>query len=93
MTGRRIDEAQQQPADGRLTATRLPDEADGLSLANIEADTVDRVHVPDMRREDPSADREELAEVPCGKHHRDGACVRTVRSHANYLLGGHWSLV
>ena len=60
---RRVDEPEQQPADGRLAAARLADEAERLAPADLEAHAVDGLDEPDGPLEDAALDREVLDQV------------------------------
>jgi hypothetical protein len=60
---RRLDEAQEEPADGRLAAARLTDEADRLAAADDEVDAVDRLDRPDRPLEEAALDRKVLHEA------------------------------
>ncbi len=58
-----IEEAQQEPADRRLAAARLADEAQRLAAPNREAHVVDRLHIAAPALEDSAGDREVLGQV------------------------------
>ena len=61
--GRRVDEPQQQPADGRLAAARLADEAERLAAPDLEAHAVDGLDLADRPLQDAARDREVLDQV------------------------------
>ena len=55
----RLVEAQDRPADRRLAAARLADEAERLAALDRQRDAVDRLHVADVAvHDDPAPDRE-----------------------------------
>ena len=60
---RRLDQAQHRPAQRRLAATRLADDAERLALVQAERDTVDGVHDPDLTAQQTVTDREVGDEV------------------------------
>ena len=57
---RRVLEAGDDPAHGRLAAARLADDAEGLALAHLEVDAVDGLHGADLALQDPLLDGEVL---------------------------------
>ena len=61
--GGRLDEAQDQPPDGRLAAARLADQPERLAAPDLEAHAVDGLDLADRALQDPAADREVLDEV------------------------------
>ena len=58
--GGRLGQAQDRPAERRLAAAGLADEAEDLARLDLEVDAVDRVDVADLAAEDPADDREVL---------------------------------
>ena len=60
---RRLDQAEQEPAHGRLPAAGFADEPERLAAADLEVDPVHGLHEPDRALEDPAPDREVLDEV------------------------------
>ena len=59
-----LQQPRQQPRGGRLAAARLPHEAEGLALEDVEGDAVDGAHGADLLlQDDPLAQREVLLEV------------------------------
>ena len=60
---RRLDQAQERAAKGRLAAAGLADEAERLAAANLEVDSVDRLEVAGRTLEDALLDREVLLQA------------------------------
>ena len=58
-----LDQPQDAAAGRRLAAARFAHQAQGLALADVEADAVDGVNLVDGAREDAALDREVLAQV------------------------------
>ena len=61
---RRLLERHDEPADRRLAAARLPDEAEGLALAHRERDVRDGLDAPDLALQDRSGGDRELLHEP-----------------------------
>src|SRR5262249_31339141 len=59
----RLDGPQHTARGGRLAAAALPDQAERLSLVDVEVDAIDRAHVADGALEEALLDREELLEA------------------------------
>src|SRR5690606_19276298 len=57
-----FEQAGDEPARGGLPAARLPHQAEGLALAHLEGDAVDRLHGPDLPLEQALGDGEVLAQ-------------------------------
>src|SRR5204863_3974435 len=68
LAGIRGDEMQQQARQGRLAAARLPDDAQGLALLNIERYAVNRLD----RFAAAALDRDMLFQVACDEHRLRG---------------------
>ena len=58
-----LDQLDDRPAERRLAAPGLADDAERLAASNGEVDTGDRLHLPDRVLEDPGLDREVLDEA------------------------------
>ncbi len=58
-----LDQLDDRPAERRLAASGLADDAERLAVSNGEVDTGDRLHLPDRVLEDPGLDREVLDEA------------------------------
>ena len=56
----RLDQPDDRPAERRLAAARLADDAEGLALRDGQIDAVDGAHRPDRVLEDAGLDREVL---------------------------------
>ena len=57
-SGRRLDEPENGPADGRLPAARLADQGQRPAARDGEVHAVDRAHMADRALEDSCTDRE-----------------------------------
>ena len=77
---RRVEEAQDHPADRRLAAARLADEPERLAAPDVERDAVDRLDRADLALEDTAADREVLDEVRDADQRPVGGVLRRGRS-------------
>ena len=58
-----VDAANDATPEGGLAATRLTDQAEGLSFPDIETDVIDRAHLADLAAQQAFLDREEFSEV------------------------------
>ena len=61
---RRLEEAQEEPSDGRLAAAGFPDEAERLALPDLEGHAVDGPHRGPRCAEEAALDREVLRRGP-----------------------------
>src|SRR5207302_9002220 len=59
----RLEQANDRPAERRLSAAGLADEPERLSLVDSERHVVDRVNARDLVADDPFLDREVLLET------------------------------
>ena len=63
LAGGRLDEAEQEPSDGRLSASGLADEPKGLATHDPEVDAIDGLDLGDGTLKDAALDREPLDQV------------------------------
>src|SRR4029079_12654382 len=85
----RLDQPQDRPAERRLAAAGLADEAEGLTGADLERDAIDGLDGADLAvDEDAALDREVLDEVgdledwiAVGPGDRRGALGRNLGAH------------
>src|SRR2546421_12979898 len=61
---RRLQQADDRPAERRLPAAGLADQPEGLAFPHREVDVVDRMHVRDLSLQKPLPNREILLDVP-----------------------------
>src|SRR6266567_7642067 len=78
----RLDQTQDQPAGGRLPATRLADQRQRLAFADLEVDAVDGTHGPALAPEDAVAQREMLDELPDAQKRPRGTAHAGTRTSA-----------